>query len=146
MSRKLEFAERAVEPGAKLAPLCREFGITPPTGRKWRKRYLELGAAGLEEESRRPKTSPLSLAEELVAAVLEARDAHPSWGPKKLRDLLRRRFAEQTPSTSTIARILRRFARIQRRRRRAPLSFVERAPSVTAGKPNDVWTVDFKGW
>jgi transposase InsO family protein len=146
MSKKLEFAERATQPGAKLAALCREFGITRPTGRKWRQRYLELGPEGLEEESRRPKSSPLALAEELVAAVLEARDKHPSWGPKKIHQLLRRRFGERAPSRSTVARMLRRFGRIQRRRARAPLSVVEKAPTVGADKPNDVWTVDFKGW
>ena len=146
MSRKLEFVERAVMPGAKLTALCREFGITPPTGRKWRQRYLELGAAGLEEESRRPKTSPLSIAEELVAVVLEARDAHPSWGPKKIHDLLRRRFKEKTPSQSTVARLLRRFGRIQKRRARSIVSVIEKAPHASAEKPNELWSVDFKGW
>lgn len=146
MSKKIEFAERAVEPGAKLAPLCREFGISRPTGRKWRQRYLELGVDGLEEESRRPKASPLAFGEELVAAVLEARDAHPTWGPKKICELLRRRFGDKAPSRSTVARMLVRFGRIQRRRARPPLSVVESAPSVCADKPNDVWTVDFKGW
>lgn len=146
MSKKMEFVERAVEPGTKLAPLCREFRISRETGHKWRKRYLQLGVEGLEEESRRPKTSPLSLAEELVAAVLEARDAHPTWGPKKIHQLLRRRFGEKAPSRSTVARMLKRFGRIQHRRARPPLSVVERAPSVCAEKPNDVWTVDFKGW
>jgi transposase InsO family protein len=146
MSMKLEFAERATQPGAKLAALCRDFGITRPTGRKWRKRYLELGAAGLEEESRRPKSSPLSLAEDLVSAVLQAREAHPSWGPKKLHQLLRRRFADATPSRSTVARLLHRFGRIERRRPRPPVNVVEKAPSVNATKPNAVWTVDFKGW
>jgi putative transposase len=146
MSKKLEFAERAVAPGAKLAPLCREYGITPPTGRKWRKRYQELGPAGLEERSRRPASSPLSFAEDLVAAVLEARDAHPTWGPKKLHVLLRRRFGDKAPSRSTVARMLRRFGRIQKRRARPLVNVVERAPNVTAANPNDVWTVDFKGW
>lgn len=146
MSRKLEFVERVLEPGAKLSPLCREFGISRPTGRLWRRRYLELGADGLEEESRRPKTSPLSLAEELVAAVLEARDAHPKWGARKLHDLLRRKFGGQTPSPSTVARLLRRFGRIQKRRSRPTPSLVERAPQVAAERPNEIWTVDFKGW
>lgn len=146
MSKKLEFAGRAVEPGAKLAALCREYGISRPTGRKWRTRYVELGPAGLEEESRRPKSSPLSLEEELVAAVLEARDAHPSWGPKKLRQLLARRFEERAPSVATTARLLKRFGRIEGRRARRSLDVVERAPDVVAERPNDVWTVDFKGW
>ena len=146
MSKKMEFVERVLEPGAKLAPLCREFGVSRPTGRKWRDRFLEAGAAGLEEESRRPKTSPLAFSEELVAAVLEARDAHPTWGPKKLHEVLRRRFKDKTPSRATVARLLKRFGRIERRRARPRLSVMERAPNVVAKAPNEIWTVDFKGW
>lgn len=146
MSRKIEFAERAVAPGAKLAPLCREFGISRQTGHKWRRRYLEQGVDGLEEQSRRPKSSPLSLAEDIVAAVVEARDAHPSWGPKKIQVLVGRIFGEQAPGMTTVSRILRRFGRIEKRRARAPMSVVEAAPNVSATRPNEVWTVDFKGW
>jgi putative transposase len=146
MSLKLEFVERAMQPGTKLAPLCREFGISRPTGTKWVKRFKQEGYAGLEERSRRPTSSPLSLAEELVMAVLEQRDRHPSWGAKKLRDLLFRRYADATPSMATIARMLRRAGLVRARRRRKPLSVVDQAPSVAAGAPNDVWTMDFKGW
>src|SRR5262249_40272697 len=104
------------------------------------------GYDGLEERSRRPAKTPLGTAEELVLAVLNAREAHPSWGPKKLADLLRRRFAKRTPSRATIARILHRFGQVRRRKRRAPVSVVARAPSIEAKTPNDVWSVDFKGW
>ena len=107
MSLKLEFVEKAMQPGAKLAPLCREYGISRPTGTKWVKRFKAEGYAGLEERSRRPASSPLTSAEELVMVVLEQRDRHPSWGAKKLADLLRKRFGDATPSPSTIARILR---------------------------------------
>jgi putative transposase len=146
MSLKLEFVERATQPGAKLAPLCREFGISRPTGTKWVRRFKQEGYAGLEERSRRPTSSPLSLAEELVMAVLEQRDRHPTWGAKKLRDLLLKRFGAKTPSMATIARILRRAGVVRARRRSRPLSVVDQAPSVTAQAPNDVWTMDFKGW
>jgi len=146
MSVKLEFVERATAPGAKLAPLCREFGVSRPTGTKWVKRFKEQGYAGLEERSRRPASSPLSLAEELVMLILAQRDRHPSWGAKKLRDLLVKRFGDATPSRSTITRILKRAGLVRERRRRKPLSVVDRAPSVTADAPNDVWTMDFKGW
>lgn len=146
MSLKLEFVERATQPGAKLAPLCREFGISRPTGTKWVKRFKQEGYAGLEERSRRPTSSPLSLAEDLVMAVLEQRDRHPSWGAKKLRDLLVKRFGDATPSMATIARILRRAGVVRARRRRRPLAVVDQAPSVVAEAPNDVWTMDFKGW
>ena len=146
MSKKMEFVALAAEPGAKLAPLCRQFGISRQTGYKWLKRFREGGFAALEEQSRRPKSSPLSFGEELVMAVLETRDAHPTWGAKKIRDFLVRRFGERTPSRATVARMLSRFGRIRERRRRPCLNVVEEPPSEPAHKPNDVWTVDFKGW
>ena len=146
MSQKLEFVERATQAGAKLAPLCREFGISRQTGTKWVQRFKQEGYAGLEERSRRPRSSPLTSAEELVMAVLEQRDRHPSWGAKKLRDLLAKRFGDATPSMATIARILRRAGVVRARRRRKPLSVVDQAPRVAADAPNDVWTMDFKGW
>jgi putative transposase len=146
MGLKLDFVEKAMQPGAKLAPLCREFGVSRPTGTKWVKRFKEEGYAGLEERSRRPASSPLSLAEELVMAVLEQRDLHPSWGAKKLRDLLVKRYGDAMPSMSTVVRILKRAGLVRERRRRKPLSVVDRASSVAADAPNDVWTMDFKGW
>lgn len=145
MSLKLEFVER-VEKGEKIAPLCREYGITRTTGHKWWKRYKHGGHAALEEESRRPKTVPLATAEDIVMAVLEQREAHPRWGPRKLEIVLRRRLSDQTPSERTIARILRRAHKVRERRKRRPLSIIDRAPNVQAVGPNDVWSVDFKGW
>jgi len=145
MSLKIEFVQRA-EAGEPIAKLCRQFGVSRTTGHKWVNRFRELGYDGLEEESRRPKTAPLATAEDLVLAVIELRDKHPRWGPRKLEVVLKRRFGSETPSERTIARILKRSARVRRRRKRRPPSIVERAPSAQAEAPNDVWPVDFKGW
>jgi len=145
MSQKLEFVERVAK-GERVAALCREYGVSRDTGHRWVKRFEREGYSGLEERSRRPKTAPLATAEELVIATLQARDTHPRWGPYKLHVLLRRRFGDQTPSKRTIARILARANRVRERRKRAPISVVERAPAVVAQAPNEVWTVDFKGW
>jgi transposase InsO family protein len=60
--------------------------------------------------------------------------------------LLVKRFADATPSEATIARIVRRAGLVRARRRRKPLSVIEQAPSGVADAPNDVWTMDFKGW
>jgi transposase InsO family protein len=141
----MEFVERA-KAGESIAALCREFKISRTTGHKWQKRFETHGYEGLEEQSRRPKSAPLATGEELVLAVLEARDKHARWGPRKLFGLLRRRFGDQTPSERTIARILRRADRVRERRSRRKLSFVDHAPHVLAAEPNEVWTVDFKGW
>lgn len=146
MALKIEFVERASRRGVKMAPLCREYGISRETGYKWLRRYRDLGYEGLEEESRRPGSSPLALAEQLVVAVLEAREAHPRWGAKKLRNLLQRKYGDSTPGRATIERVLSRVGLVRRRRKVRPANVVERAPEAVAKGPNDVWTVDFKGW
>ncbi len=145
MSLKTEFVERHAA-GEKVAPLCREYGISRTAGHKWIKRFVQLGYDGLDEQSRRPRTAPLATAEELVLATLQARDKHPSWGARKLYGLLQRRFGEDTPKERTIGRILWRADKIRARRKRAPISVIEQAPTVKAASPNDVWTVDHKGW
>jgi len=145
MGLKLDFVEK-IEKGATIAGACREHGITRTTGHKWWRRYKEGGYAALDDQSRRPDSAPLATAEDVVMAVLEARESHPRWGPVKLATLLRRRLGEQTPSERTIARILKRAHKVRERRKRRPLSVVDRAPDVLAPSPNDVWSVDFKGW
>lgn len=146
MSLKIEFVERAGRKGANRAALCREFGISRQVGYKWIKRFEKYGYDGLDDRSRRPKSSPLITAEDVVIAIVEARNMHPSWGPRKLIRLLSRRLGEDTPSERTIARVLDRFGQIRRKRKRRPLSIIERAPDVVPKVSNDVWTIDFKGW
>ena len=147
MSQKIEFVERAMKPGARMSVLCREFGVSRETGYKWLNRFKREGPDGLDERSRRPHASPLATAEEVVAAVLEVREAYPRRGPKKLFVLLERKLGTSTPSVATIARILKRFGMVRRKSRfPRPLSIVERRPELRAAACNEVWTVDFKGW
>ncbi len=146
MSSKITFVEQAGRPGANIAALCREHGISRQTGHKWLKRYREVGYDGLEEQSRRPRASPLATGEEVVASLLAARVKHPRWGARKLARLLERQFGALAPKERTVARVLERFGQIRQRRKRRGLSVVERAPEVVAEASNDVWTIDFKGW
>ncbi len=115
MSLKIEFVELATRKGANVSALCRQFKISRETGHKWLKRYREHGYDGLEERSRRPRNTPLATAEELVIAVLEAREAHPRWGPPKLVVLLQRKYGDEVPSRATVARILQRFGKVRDR-------------------------------
>lgn len=146
MSLKIEFVEKALKRGARMTVLCREYGISRETGYKWLNRYKREGPDGLDERSRRPKSSPLATAEDLVFAVLEMREAYPRRGPKKLRIQLERKLGAQTPSVATIARILRRFGKVRQRSRFRRLCIVESPPTIRAAACNEVWTVDFKGW
>lgn len=146
MSSKIAFVEEASKRGANIAALCREHGISRQSGYKYLKRYKRDGYAGLEEGSRRPLGVPLATAEDIVLAVIAARDKHPTFGAAKLVVVLRRTLKTKTPSERTVHRILKRVGAIRRRKRKLRVSVIEKAPSVVALKPNDVWTIDFKGW
>jgi len=146
MTQKLQFVERASAPGANVSALCREFGISRQTGHKWLRRFREASYPGLVEESRRPVTSPLTTAEELVVRILELRDRHTTWGADKIARILRRAHGEDAPSRSTVARILSRLGKVRRRRPRVRVWIVDERPHVEVNGPNDLWTIDFKGW
>ncbi len=54
--------------------VCRRCGISRPTLRKWWRRYLAQGIAGMESHSRRPKRSPSTKTGTCeVALILELR-------------------------------------------------------------------------
>ncbi len=143
-----EFVLKVMEPGACKAKVCREHGVTRQTGYKWLRRYLAEGIAGLADQSRRPRSARLQVSGEVVLQVLALRDKH-GWGPKKLRELLKKqlRAPDKVPSRRTIARILDRADRTRKRRPRAlSISRPEGAPNPMVEGCNDLWTVDFKGW
>ncbi len=146
MSLKLRFVEQARAPSANIAALCREYGISRQTGHKWLRRYRDDGPLGLVEQSRRPRSSPLSKAEDIVAAIVELRDRRPSWGPDKIARILAVRFGSEAPSKSTVARVLKRLGKVKRRRPLARLWTVDEREHVEVRAPNELWTIDFKGW
>jgi len=129
-----------------MAALCRRFGISRKTGYKWLLRYESKGPDGLHDRSRAPKCHPNQVQPEIEAAILSARLAHPTWGPKKLRVLLMRYDPQNGwPVISTIGEILKRHgltAPRKRRRRTPPYD----EPFRSCRAPNAVWCADFKGW
>jgi transposase InsO family protein len=140
-----EFVTKALTQGASFSALCREYGISRKTGYKWRQRALNDGLRRLADRSRRPKSSPTQLTESAACTLIRFKLRHPSWGPKKIRQLYARRFAD-VPSLSSCQRVLTR-AGLGLTRRRRPKPAKERiSVAVVASAPNEVWTVDFKGW
>jgi len=146
MSLKLQFVERAAQKGSNLSALCEEFGVSRQTGHKWLRRYRELGPLGLVEQSRRPDSSPGGTGEDVVLAILALRNQHPSWGPDKISRVLQRNLAPEAPSRSTVVRILRRLGKVKRRRPPVRIWSVDGRPRVEVSAPDDLWTMDFKGW
>jgi transposase InsO family protein len=127
--------------------LCREYGISTKTGYKWRERLLAHGLEGLNELSRRPHAHPQELSEAVVCAIVRLKQAHPHWGPRKIQALYARRHGdEEVPSESSFKRVLERAGLTVPRRVRRAEDSGRLAHGVKAQQPNDVWTVDFKGW
>jgi hypothetical protein len=67
-----EFCRLSLKPDACVRELCRRYGISASTGYEWRRRYLEIGLAGLEDRSRRPLSSPRRTPDEIEVVVMEA--------------------------------------------------------------------------
>jgi transposase InsO family protein len=135
--QRVEFVVRALG-GEPLSPLCREFGVSRPTGYLWLARYREGGVAAMEERSRRPRRSPTQTAPALEARIVALRAVYPDWGARKLAVLLGRQGIE-LPS-STVHRVLLRHGLVRDEdRHRAAIKRFERA------QPNELWQMDFKG-
>jgi putative transposase len=144
MEERIEFAIRAMRT-LNFRALCQEYGISAKTGYKWRERFWRKGLAGMEEESRRPKSHSEQLPEEEVCEIVRLKLAHLSWGPRKIRELYLRRHGE-VASESTFKRVLERAGLTQKRRRGRASGAGRLSQGRRASEPNQVWTVDFKGW
>lgn len=141
MSQREEFV-RYYDSIGNMAEACREFDITRKTGYKWWNRYQDDGLDGLQDRSKRPKTSPNKTSDELEQAVLRIRDnKEGTWGGRKIRQRLLDQGYEDVPAASTITAILHRNDKIdddESEKRKAYRRF-------EADDPNDRWQMDFKG-
>lgn len=69
---------------ASVSEASRRMGVSRQTAYKWLARYRTEGEAGLQDRSRRPRTSPRRTPAELEERVCELRRRHPAWGGRKL--------------------------------------------------------------
>ncbi|HRG54438.1 MAG TPA: helix-turn-helix domain-containing protein [Lacunisphaera sp.] len=107
MEQKQQFVSLAASGRFTRTELCADFKISRKTGHKWLARYRQAGAAGLRERSRRPHGCAHQTAARIERLILRERRRHRTWGPKKLRRLLRRDHGiRRPPACSTIAAIL----------------------------------------
>lgn len=144
MNQRKEFVLRALHTG-NFRELCQEYGISTKTGYKWRERFLRFGYEGMSELSRRPHSHADELAEAVICEIIRLKNAHPRWGPRKLRDIYRR-FHGQVPSESSFKRVLERAGLVEKRRLRRRSEAGQIRSGRKASAPNEIWSVDFKGW
>src|SRR5678816_4281330 len=144
MDLRMEFMAR-LHKGERMTDLCAEYGISRKTGHKLKNRYEELGVRGLEDQPRTPKHSPRRTTPEVVALIVDERKKHPTWGPRKLKDVLEKRLGHSLPSHATLGTILLREGLVERKRARVRFRPQPSAGLTVATAPNDVWCIDYKG-
>ena len=141
MSERKEFIREALKDETNISALCREYGISRKTGYKWLKRYREEGLGGLMDQSRRPEHSPNHTPPEVEQVIVEARQAHPAWGSRKLKRWLENRGYQSIPSPSTVTAILARHGLLSAEEARKHTPYRR----FQMERPNDLWQMDFKG-
>lgn len=137
-NQRIEFVARAVSGAERISRLCREFGISRPTGYLWIRRYRQRGGfAELEEESRRPKR--IDRTPERIEQRVLAWRRRTGWGGQKISRVLGKQESIQI-APRTVDRIIERHGLIREedRPQRASQRFERKAA-------NELWQMDLKG-
>src|ERR1017187_2048378 len=147
VEQKLRFILAVQQSATTVRQLCLAWPLSRTTGYKWLARYRKGGLVALQEQSRAPHRCPHALPQLWSDRIENLRRKHPRWGPKKLRAVLRQQHPRaRLPAHSTIGAWLRRLGLLVPRKRRLTGPAVRARKTPPARRPNDVWTVDFKGW
>lgn len=146
MEEKLRFVFEYELGERSMTELCQRYAIARETGYVWLRRYRQAGGAGLIEHRRAAHRHGNQTPEDLEQMLLELRQAHMRWGPRKLKRVLERDEPGRVwPAASTIGTLLKREGLVVARKKRlrtAPYT----EPLAHADGANRVWCADFKGW
>ena len=96
MDERVKFIARLLD-GETMSGLCREFGISRKTGHKLFSRWKDYGLEALADRPRKPGRVANRLPMPVEATIVALRREHPTWGARKLRELLGRRLGEGVP-------------------------------------------------
>ncbi|MCH7585217.1 MAG: helix-turn-helix domain-containing protein [Acidobacteria bacterium] len=68
---RLDVLTEPLRTGETVADVCRRYGISRDTYYRYRRRYLAEGLDGLEDQSRRPRTSPVRIPAEIEIRIVK---------------------------------------------------------------------------
>lgn len=134
-----EFVKRVLAGEKSKSALCREYGISRPTGDKWIKRYLD--GQSMSDQSRAPKRHPNRVLPKMEAKIVAMRENCPAIGATKLHRMLENEGVIDLPCARTINNIFQRHGLI------TPEASAASTPHQRFEKPepNDMWQGDYKG-
>jgi transposase InsO family protein len=142
------FVQLAMRAKICLAELCRRSGISRKTAYKWIARFKEGGRRGLHDQERSANRVHNRPKKKWFDRIRRCKRQHPGWGGPKIHWLLRRRFGRiGLPSATAMGRWLKSWGLTRRRRAGVRNGGTMVRPALAQARhPNEVWTVDFKGW
>jgi transposase-like protein len=136
---RAEFVERVLAGEKSKSALCREYGISRPTGDKWIKR--NQSGEGYQDRSRAPFHTPNRICTEVEALIVEARKKEPAIGAVKIHRILSNKGYAGLPCTSTVNAILKRNDLITEEASQASTPYKR----FEKDESNVMWQSDFKG-
>lgn len=134
-----EFVRRVLAQEKSKAALCREYGISRPTGDKWIERFQK--GESMSDRSRAPLTSPSRIDPEVEAEIIRIRELHPAIGAQKLRKIMLNAGYTGLPCQRTFNNVFQRNGLITKEASQAakPIQRFQK------DMPNEMWQADFKG-
>lgn len=143
VSERREFCRLQKSGGVTMAELCRRFGVSRKTGYKWLGRWQDGNEEddSLRDQSRRPLHSPTKTKDAIESQIVALRHKHPTWGGRKLKQVLASQGVTDVPSPSSITRVLHRHGLIEPTESGKHRAF----GSFERSEPNELWQIDFKG-
>lgn len=146
MNEKIKFISAYLDKQeSNFTALCKRFQISCKTGYKYVARFEVEGIDGLKERSRAPHHHANKLPLLIEENILRIKNHHPTWGAKKILNWLKQEKKDFLwPARSTIDDLLKRHhLTIPRKRKRGVTPYTE--PFILCEKPNDIWSIDYKG-
>ena len=134
-----EFVNRVLAGEKSKSALCREYGISRPTGDKWIKRYLEGYPLG--DKSRKPHSSPNQTPQDVEEKIVGYRMKYPAMGAVKIHKMMENEGYAELPCPRTINNIFKRNGLITEEASRASTPYQRFVKSA----PNNMWQADYKG-
>ena len=134
-----EFVKRVLSKEKSKSELCREYGISRPTGDKWLNRFL-LGD-DFSNKSRAPFKTVNKTPEAMEQFIVEYRKKYPAIGAVKIHRMLQDEGYSDIPCASTINEIFKRNGLISKEASLAATPHKR----FQKEKPNEMWQADFKG-
>lgn len=137
-SMRKEFVGKAIVHEKSKSALCREYGISRPTGDKWIKQHQQ--GESLADKSRAPH-NPHTVSTEMEKLIVKKRLQYPAFGAVKIRRILEDEGYTDLPCGKTINNIFHRNGLITKEASLAATPYTRFQKEY----PNEMWQADYKG-